>query len=245
MIGDATGRLKENGFDWKEDEMKLMSGGLRGESRRSLDCWRREGVHDQRGWLLKGHGRTHYEGSWLDDCNEISRTWNLTKTKELLREGNTENTEKWSNLAFCILVKAGVGTKTWGESRNLDLMSARVLDPRNQDRMKRRRAGVVHTHTGIICGRNGVEIKDGGKVLGLEKIHQDSWRYLQENLGQRHLEVCGSIQTKEDETRRASKMKEREKPRLWGPAWGNQMRIHILGDSNWIVNWLNGRWKIN
>ena len=25
-------------------------------------------------------------------------------------------------------------------------MSARVLDPRNQDRMKRRRAGVVHTH---------------------------------------------------------------------------------------------------
>ena len=37
MIGDATGRLKQKGFDWKEDEMELMSGALR-ESRRSLDC---------------------------------------------------------------------------------------------------------------------------------------------------------------------------------------------------------------
>ena len=39
--------------------------------------------------------------------------------------------------------------------------------------------------------------------------------------------------------------REREKQRIWDPAWGNQMRIQILGDSNLIVNWMNGKWKIN
>ena len=32
---------------------------------------------------------------------------------------------------------------------------------------------------------------------------------------------------------------------MWNPARGNQLRIQILGDSNLIVNWLNGKWKIN
>ena len=40
-------------------------------------------------------------------------------------------------------------------------------------------------------------------------------------------------------------MNERERQRHWDPAWGNQMRIQIMGDSNLIVNWMNGKWKIN
>ena len=52
-------------------------------------------------------------------------------------------------------------------------------------------------------------------------------------------------QDKEEEERRENKMKERERQRHWDPAWGNQMRIQILGDWNLIVNWMNGKWKIN
>ena len=40
-------------------------------------------------------------------------------------------------------------------------------------------------------------------------------------------------------------MKEREKQRIRDPGWGNQKTIQILGDSHLIVNWMNGRWKIN
>ena len=40
-------------------------------------------------------------------------------------------------------------------------------------------------------------------------------------------------------------MKEREKLRIWDPAWGNQMRIQILGNPNLIVNEMTGKWKIN
>ena len=40
-------------------------------------------------------------------------------------------------------------------------------------------------------------------------------------------------------------MKERGAQRMWDPASGDQMRIQILGDPNLIVNWMNGRLKIN
>ena len=40
-------------------------------------------------------------------------------------------------------------------------------------------------------------------------------------------------------------MQERKRQRIWDPAWGKQMRIQILGDSNLLVNWMNGKWKIN
>ena len=53
------------------------------------------------------------------------------------------------------------------------------------------------------------------------------------------------VQNKAEEERKKNKMKEREKQRIWDPAWCNQMRIQILGDSNLIVNWMNGKWKIN
>ena len=53
------------------------------------------------------------------------------------------------------------------------------------------------------------------------------------------------IQDKEEEERKMNKMKEGEKQRIWDPAGSNQKRIQILGDSNLIVNWMNGKWKIN
>ena len=52
-------------------------------------------------------------------------------------------------------------------------------------------------------------------------------------------------QNKEEEERKKNKMKESERQRNWDPAWGNQMRIQIMGGSNLIVNWMNGKWKIN
>ena len=51
--------------------------------------------------------------------------------------------------------------------------------------------------------------------------------------------------SKIEEERKKNKMKERGKLRIWDPAWGNQMRIQILGDTNLIVNRVNGKWKIN
>ena len=33
--------------------------------------------------------------------------------------------------------------------------------------------------------------------------------------------------------------------RIWDLAWSNQLRIHILDDSIFIVNWLYGKWEIN
>ena len=55
----------------------------------------------------------------------------FTRTNELRRERNTEDTGRWSNRVFFTHVKAGAGTKKmvdmlhgW-ESRNLDLMSSR------------------------------------------------------------------------------------------------------------------------
>ena len=40
-------------------------------------------------------------------------------------------------------------------------------------------------------------------------------------------------------------MKERDKLRNWDPGWRNQIRVQIMGDSNLVVNWLNGRRKVN
>ena len=36
-------------------------------------------------------------------------------------------------------------------------------------------------------------------------------------------------------------MKERAKLREWDPGWRNQTRVQIMGDSNLVVNWCNGK----
>ena len=40
-------------------------------------------------------------------------------------------------------------------------------------------------------------------------------------------------------------MKERDKLRNWDLDWWSQMRVQDMGDSNLVVSWLNGRWRIN
>ena len=40
-------------------------------------------------------------------------------------------------------------------------------------------------------------------------------------------------------------MKERDKLRIVDPGWGHQMGNLLVGDCNLVVNWVNGRWKIN
>ena len=52
-------------------------------------------------------------------------------------------------------------------------------------------------------------------------------------------------ENKAEEGRKENKMKEREMLRIWDPARSNQMRTQILGVLNLIVNWMNGKWKIN
>ena len=54
-----------------------------------------------------------------------------------------------------------------------------------------------------------------------------------------------SEKTQKEGERRKSIMKERDKLRNWDLDWGNQTRVQIVGDSNLVVNWVNGRWKIN
>ena len=66
-----------------------------------------------------------------------------------------------------------------------------------------------------------------------------------EKKGRRPEEGMENDQNKAEEERRMKAMKERERQRIWDPAWGNRMRIQILGNSYLMVNWMNGRWKIN
>ena len=81
---------------------------------------------DQRSDNLAGHGCADLQRSGLDECPEVSYEQGRqrlvdgpkisTKTKELLKEGHTKGTERWSNRAFFTHAKAGVGTRNGGHS---------------------------------------------------------------------------------------------------------------------------------
>ena len=45
--------------------------------------------------------------------------------------------------------------------------------------------------------------------------------------------------------RKEEKIWKRSKLRIWGLAWIIQKRVQILGDSELLGNWMNGKWKIN
>ena len=47
--------------------------------------------------------------------------------------------------------------------------------------------------------------------------------------------------SEQEEERKKKIMKERNKLRIWDPGWGNQIRVQIMGDSNLVVDWMNGR----
>ena len=125
------------------------------------------------------------------------------------------------------------GGENTGEQRSI---CARILDPENQDRMKRRRAGVVHTNWDKLmmkwsgCQRWWEVSKDWKSFVktaeelrkrSLERDKDRKWRDLL-LIGKK------DVQNEAEKERKKNKMKERE----------------ILGDSNLIVNLMNGKWKI-
>ena len=72
MLSDAAGNLKKGGLDWKEDQMELISWSL---DEKVGDLEIEEGVKE---YVIKevnideNQGCTYHEGSWFDECNEIS-----------------------------------------------------------------------------------------------------------------------------------------------------------------------------
>ena len=130
---------------------------------------------------------------------------------------------------------------------------ARVLDLENQDRMKRRRAAVVHTNWDNLmmkwsgCQRWWEFSNDWKSFVktALELCKRILNRDEDKNVRGFSLTEEKDERSKIEEERTKNKMKEKWKPRIWDPAWGNQMRIQILGDSNLFVNWMNGKWKID
>ena len=84
----------------------------------------------------------------------------------------------------------------------------------------------LSTRTGTTSLRDGVAVKDGGIRAKDGKV---LWK---------------RMRTSEKE-RKNNFMKERDKLRIWDRGSGNQTRVQIVGDSNLVVNWMNGRWKIN
>ena len=57
--------------------------------------------------------------------------------------------------------------------------------------------------------------------------------------------VKQGFQNEGEMEKREEMMKERGKLRNCDPAWRNQRRVKILGDSNPILNLMNGKWRIN
>ena len=118
----------------------------------------------------------------------------------------------------------------WREQRSI---CARILDPKNQDKMKRRRAGVVHTNWDNLMlkwadtQRWWEKSKDWESfVKTAEDLHKRSLRRNEDNKMQAlSLNGGDKTQNKEEEERKKNKMKERERQRNWDPAWSNQSEV--------------------
>ena len=156
---------------------------------------------------------------------------NCCSSSEFLRRHESTSVAKWTvSPSFCALSMTDQMIREimrhadplW---RNQRSTNARLLDPRNQDKMKRRRRE-LSTRTGTTSLRDGVAVKDGGIRAKDGKV---LWK---------------RMRTSEKE-RKNNFMKERDKLRIWDRGSGNQTRVQIVGDSNLVVNWMNGRWKIN
>ena len=127
------------------------------------------------------------------------------------------------------------------------------MDPQNQDSMKRRRAVVVDTNwDNLMMKWSGIQrwwqVSNDWKSL--VKTAEDLCKRTMErdeDKKKRGFSLIGreKVQIKAKEERKKNKVEERKKLRIWDPAWGNQMRIQFLEDSNLIMNWMNGKWKIN
>ena len=137
--------------------------------------------------------------------------------------------------------------------RNQRSTNARLLDPRNQNKMKRRRAGVVHTNWDSLmtrwsgCRRWWESCKGWENfVKAAEELCKRALKR-EENKGTQGWNRNDEQEEKGEQAkeRKNNIMKERNKLRNWDPSWANQIMVQIMGDSNLVVNWKNGRWKIN
>ena len=117
----------------------------------------------------------------------------------------------------------------WREQRST---CAKILDPQNHDKMKRRRAGVVHTNW------DNVWMKWSGCQRWWE-VTKD-----RKNLLKTAQEFCRRTLIRDVDKKKESPLLKEKQP-IWEPSWENQKRIQILGDPNLIVNWINGKWEIN
>ena len=122
----------------------------------------------------------------------------------------------------------------WREQRST---CAKILGPKNHDKRKRRRAGVVHTNWDNLwikwsgCQR-WWEVSKHWKsfVRTAEELCRRSLnRDVDKKKGSPFLKEMVNAQGKAEEERKNWKMKEREKQRIWDPACGNQKRIQTLG----------------
>ena len=215
---------------WESRNSDLMSSRRWAQTGLSLVWFRANQIRKARQRLAEGGGENI---AYL----VLQRIWNyFQKTFDKKRNNMTDK------MMRNILTHAN---PEWREQRSI---CARILDPKNQDRMKRRRAGVVHTiWDNLMMKWSGSQrwwdVSNDWKSF-VQTAEDWCRRTLErdEDIKKKGFSLIGGekrFQNKAEEERKKNKIKEREKQRIWDPAWGNQMRIQILGDSNQIVNWMN------
>ena len=185
------------------------------------------------------------------ECLVLQRIWNYKKrifsreygtTRRVSFAGRKRRTEWWGTFWGMRILSGG----------NRDLLVQRFWIQRIRTRWEGEELEWC-TPTRKIYGQNGVEVQDGGTA---QEIGKASWKQLKNYAEER----WSGMWTRRREAHSWNKwrvfkaklrrkdernMTEREKQRICDPAWKNHKRIQILGDSNLIVNWMNGKWKIN
>ena len=112
---------------------------------------------------------------------------------------------------------------------------ARFLDPKNQDKMKRRRAGVVHTNWDNLWTKwsgsqrwwEGFEDWKSFIKTAEELCKRNLIKDMDQKREGSRVEETGNVQTKDEKKRRESEMKEKEKQRIWVPACGIRGELRL------------------
>ena len=158
----------------------------------------------------------------------LQRIWSY-KEKRFDRKRNKTSDKMMRN----ILTHAN---PEWREQRSI---CARILDPKIKDKMRRRRAGVVHTNWDNLMfkwahSQRWWETSTDWESFGntVEDVCKRTLGRDEDNKMKGFFFEWRRKENTEEEGRKKNKMQERERQRIWDPAWGNQMRIQILGDSN-------------
>ena len=115
--------------------------------------------------------------------------------------------------------------------------------------MKRRRAGVAHASWDSLMTRWSGCQRWWNACKGWESFVKAAEELCKRAPTRKENKVTENwtkiykqdVQSEQEEERKKNMMKERNRLRIWDPAWGNQIRVQIMGDSNLVVNWMNGR----